>query len=421
MQQATLSAFVCTKDPQPPSPPQTTDHAKAVCWSLCYVRRLVRSHIPDDPLLRTLYAGQAVRPDGKRYPTAQALAEVRWKEEDAGSKHGDGSNLTFLEVLRVYGPEAFDNEVVWSTKGPRWEVQPLANAKEVALIAKHGGPVRNLAPDAPIKQTFNRQKGGKNLKNWYDSLHGAFSTKRWKLFQSELLKHIAEFGTAYVESVFVAKNMYRLGNIVVTVRGGIFIDGHPERHAWLNAQPGWTWKATQSAEYLAKSSKQSLDWWESVTDAEKAEITRKRMETRNAKTDAEKAETKRKLKETIDAKTDAEKAETKRKRKATKATDASKAKRSKITTDRHTTERRAELERARLIVVPFEKSRKRRVEMRAASTDFSGLKGNAVLYMVSEDGLTIRRVQPDGTMRKCKIVGPVVDPAPSDAFDTDSD
>ena len=512
MQQATLSAFVGTKDPQPPSPPQTTDHAKAVCWSLCYVRRLVRSHLPDDPLLGTLYAGQAVRVIGKKYPTAQAVAEARWKEEDKGSKHGDGSNLTFLEVLRVYGPEAFDNEVVWSTKGPRWEVQPLADAKEVALIAEHGGPVRDLAPDAPIKQTFNRQKGGKNLKNWYDGLMGAFSTKRWKVFQSELLKYIAEFGTTYVETAFVAKNMYRLGQVVSSVRNnGNYIDGHPDRRAWLNAQPGWTWNVIQSAEYRAKKGKESSDRWKSWTDAEKAEMVRKGNETKDAKTDAEKAETKRKQMDTmateefrakrsksatdahasvrraelervclialpfeksrkrcaemraastdfsgrngravlymvsedgltirrvnkrgeileraivgpvVDAKSDAEKAETKRKTKETNATDAFKAKKSKTATDQHASARRAELERARPIAVPFEKSRKRCVEMRAASTDFSGRNGNAVLYMVSEDGMTIRRVNKRGEILERDIVGPVVDPAPPDAFDSESD
>jgi hypothetical protein len=75
-------------------------------------------------------------------------------------------------------------------------------------------------------------------------------------------------------------------------------------------------------------------------------------------------------------------------------------------------ERSAELKRARLKVVPFVKSSKRRAEMRATSTDFSGLRGNAVLYMESEDGETIRRVQTDGGMGKQFIVGPVVDTLP---------
>ena len=48
----------------------------------------------------------------------------------------------------------------------------LANEKEVVLVQGNGGVVRNLDPDAHIKQTFNRQKGGKALKFSYDGLVG---------------------------------------------------------------------------------------------------------------------------------------------------------------------------------------------------------------------------------------------------------
>ena len=101
------------------------------------------------------------------------------------------------------------------------------------------------------------------------------------------------------------------------------------------------------------------------------------------------------------------------------ATDASKAKRRKIATDQLARERHAELVRARSIAVPFEKSKKRRAELRAASTDLSGKKGNAVLYMVSEDGATIRRVTKDGMMQMRTIVGPVVDPPSAEAGPSD--
>jgi len=98
--------------------------------------------------------------------------------------------------------------------------------------------------------------------------------------------------------------------------------------------------------------------------------------------------------------------------------------------DQAAAKRRAELVRARSIAVPFVKSQKRRKEMRAASTDFLGKGGIAVLYMVSNDKETIRRVDKDGMMREREIVGPVVDPSiaaaeagPSNpnAFVTDSD
>ena len=105
--------------------------------------------------------------------------------------------------------------------------------------------------------------------------------------------------------------------------------------------------------------------------------------------------------------------------KTTMATDASKAKRRKISTDQLARERHAELVRARSIAVPFEKSKKRRAELRAASTDLSGKKGNAVLYMVSEDGATIRRVTKDGMMQMRTIVGPVVDPPSAEAGPSD--
>lgn len=104
-----------------------------------------------------------------------------------------------------------------------------------------------------------------------------------------------------------------------------------------------------------------------------------------------------------------------------KDTDEWREEKRKQITERHTTERRDELKRARPIAVPFEKNLKRRIAMRAASTDFSGVWSNAVLYMVSEDKKTIRRVAKNGNMSNRCIVGPVVDPPPPDAFDSDSD
>ena len=91
----------------------------------------------------------------------------------------------------------------------------------------------------------------------------------------------------------------------------------------------------------------------------------------------------------------------------------------KHATEQHATKRRDELKRARPIAVPFEKNQKRRIEMRAASTDFLGVSNTALLYMVSEDGKTIRRVAKNGSMGSRFIVGPVVDPPPPDAFESD--
>lgn len=73
-------------------------------------------------------------------------------------------------------------------------------------------------------------------------------------------------------------------------------------------------------------------------------------------------------------------------------------------------ERREQLLHARTVAIPFEKSKKRRAELRAASTDYSGKGKTQALYMVSEDGLTIRFVTKDGIAGSRNIVGPLVDP-----------
>ena len=308
MQQTTLF------DVGPPAPSPEPDEAKKVVWALTYTRTLVRSHLPNDPLLGTSYCGQAVRVAGKKYFTPEAVAEKRWKEEDNGSVKGDGSDLSFMEVLRTYGPAAFDNEIVWSMQGKNAEVQPLANAKEIALIAERGGTVRDLTPEARIKQTFNRQKGGKAMKAWYESLQGAFAAKRWKIFQDAMRKHVETFGTAYVSRQHVTAQGYHLGSAASNVRSqGNFVDGFPERRVWLDALPHWTWNALESDEYRQQLSERVAAQKAGLSSDEKAEIERKRRATFDAKSEEEKAEIARKISETKSAKSDEEKAEIVRK------------------------------------------------------------------------------------------------------------
>ena len=329
-----------------PAPPKM-EWEMVVCWAVCYVRRLVRSPFPNDPLVGNLYAGQAVRPVGKVYPTAQSVAEKRWKEEDQGAKHGNGSDLCFLEVLRVYGPEAFDTQIVWQTKGLRWQVQPLADEKEIALVAENGGPLRDTNPDVHIEQTFNRKQGGKGY-HWYEGLCVALSAKRWHVFKDEMLKHVAKFKTARVGQQYISSTGYPLGFNLSNVRSQEqYIKGYPSRRAWLEALPGWTWNARNDEIHRNCMSKQVTEWHRSNLDKE--------------------------------------------------------------------------LIHARTVSVPFEKSKKRRAEMRAASQDNGGRRGCKLLYMISEDGMTIRRVTKDGMMRKRTIVGCVVDQAPDGAYDSDSD
>jgi hypothetical protein len=219
----------------------------------------------------------------------------------------------------------------------------------------------------------------------------------YEAFQVAMQKYVEAHGDALVPREYVDDDdAYPLGVRLKSFRQGKMRKGTPwedAAKAWAEALPGWHWDARESDAFREGFAQRGKDQAANETAEQKAD--------RLAKT------------------------------KTTMATDASQAKRREISTNQWTNaseeqrtewrqgisdskkrERRAELERARSLAVPFEKSKKRRAELRAASTDFSGKKGNAVLHMVSEDGATIRRVDKEGMMRNRDIVGPVVDPPP---------
>lgn len=382
---------------------------------------MVRSHIPNDPLVGNLYAGQAVRPCGKLHPTAENLANRRWKEEDNDAKRGNGSDLSFLEVLRFYGPGAFDNEVVWQTKGPRWQVQELADEKEVVLIAENGGTLRDLATDVHIKQTFNRQTGGKALKQWYHRMHGVFTLKRQRIFKAAMEAYVAQYHSALVPQTYVSPDGYRLGSMLGKFRSGAMRTGcsnKSEMEQWAEKLPNWSWNAQKTEEFRQLCAKNVKTWMQN--ESLEAKIDRKKREhiTKAKKSDEEKANTRKKTKATVDAKTEEQKAESKRKRHATDKTTESIAKRSKAAKANRSRELRNELLRARSKVVPFENDYKKRIAMKLKSEDFSGRGKCSVLYMLSFDGRTIQRVNTRGQM---SLVGPVVDPEPPDAFDSEAE
>jgi len=213
-------------------------------WGAIYIRTLLRPTDPEDPLIGNAYVGQAVRVIGKRCPTALAAAEVRWKQEDSAARRGDGSDLTFLELLRIHGPDAFENQLISETRGLKPDRKAWANAFEKAEIASRGGPMRDMAPVVHIEQTFNRTDGGQGD---FTLSQAARSTKAWKRFQKELLRFVEDEKTAFVPLSSVSGSGYRLGRRVHSVRGGVMVDGHPERRAWLDSLKGWSWNRHDTA------------------------------------------------------------------------------------------------------------------------------------------------------------------------------
>tara|TARA_Y100000385_G_scaffold118916_1_gene123772 strand:+ start:41 stop:1198 length:1158 start_codon:yes stop_codon:yes gene_type:complete len=332
-----------------------------------------------EPLWRVPYFGQVVR-----VGTAEAIFAARKRKHETDAARED-KDLGLHAVIDRFGPDAMAWRIVSYETGPRTAMQELANAEEIRLIGEHGGILRDM--DAKLEQTLNLTKGGK----WGDAraVWEAIDARRRRAlnrFKAAMAKYVAENGSVLVPTAYIDDDGYRLGRQLSSFRQGQMRKGMPDEadiNGWANALPNWYWDARESDEYRKGFAQRSKDQAANETAEKKAD--------RLAK-----------LKQTM-------------------ATDASKAKRRKIATAQREKEVRAELERARLIVVPFEKSKKRRAEMRAASehTKPSGKRGENVLYMISEDGETIRRVKPDGDMGKQYIVGPVVDPPPPDAFGSD--
>ena len=207
-------------------------------YGVAYLRTLRRPIDPEDPLIGNTYVGQTVRPIGKQYPTALAAATARWKSEDGDAARGKGSDVCFLELLRMHGPEAFENTVVSERRGPKSKLKEWADQYEKDEIASRGGPMRDIAPNVHIHQTFNRTSGGAGVFtiNW-----AAVSAKAWAKFKAELEIYVAATKTTLIPTLYVAPSGYKLGQGVSGTRSGYLVDGHPERCKWLESLPGWSW------------------------------------------------------------------------------------------------------------------------------------------------------------------------------------
>ena len=209
-------------------------------WGVGYLRTLRWPVDPYDPLIGNAYAGQVVRPIGKKYPTALEAAKARWKSEDGAAVRGLGSDVCFLELLRIYGPGAFENEVVSERIGPKSKMKEWANGYEKDEIASRGGPMRDMAPKVHIQQTFNRTDGGAGIFtiNW-----AAASSKAWSKFRAEIELYVNETGTALVPRPHVASSGHKLGRAVNDIRNGQMVDGHPDRREFLDSLPNWSWNS----------------------------------------------------------------------------------------------------------------------------------------------------------------------------------
>tara|TARA_B110000444_G_scaffold219010_1_gene218876 strand:+ start:672 stop:1907 length:1236 start_codon:yes stop_codon:yes gene_type:complete len=384
-------------------------------WHTAVIYTAHLEHVDEsEPLWRVPYFGQTVRAESvdENFKTRK-----REHESDTVNKPKD---LGFHAVIGAHGADKIEWRVLSSKSGRRSEMQEWANAEEIRLIDAHGGVLRDM--DTKLQQTLNLTKGGQGdaAVRWA----GIESRRRRALnqFKAAMEKYVDEFHSSLVPRAYVDEDKYPLGKRLTRFRQGEMRKGMSDQadiDAWAKALPKWHWDARESDEYREGKSQRAKDqakreeeadpgghsrrrkdWWRNATEEQKAALTKTQSDARNLP-DVHAASVQR------------------GKDQAVREEEADPGCRSRRHKDWCATERRAELERARPIAVPFVKSKKRRKEMRAASTDFSGRRGNAVLYMISEDGKTIRSVNTEGDIRESHIVGPVVDPAPPDAFDSD--
>lgn len=195
-------------------------------------RRTLRFVDPTEPLFGTPYIGQVVRAG-----TAEEVANKRWEEEDQEAVRED-KTIGLIAALDIFGPGAFDSEILETRRGSRERMSKWADHREVELIAEHGGPLQDMDPPFPgaVRQTFNQTKGGQ-FTNWASI--DAKCAKNWNKFIAELDVFVDFEKHADVPARHVSASGYKLGKTLIDVRNGVMLNGkadEAERRALLVAK-----------------------------------------------------------------------------------------------------------------------------------------------------------------------------------------
>jgi hypothetical protein len=231
---------------------------------------------PSAPLYGCPYGGQAVRVGN----SAEEVAAARWKQENQQALRED-KRVGLIHELKVHGATAFHNEIVDWRRGPRSEVQQWADEREIALIAAHGGPLRD--PSTRCKQTLNLTKGGKQGCS-FEAID-ASRTVLWLHFQDEMEEYIECFGTSLVPYSYVnSVSGHKLGQHLGHVRQGKLWRGHPDetkRVEWLESLPGWAWNSRETDEWRDAQSERTKAMWSNADEETLAEWCRKNSEAHN--------------------------------------------------------------------------------------------------------------------------------------------
>ena len=184
---------------------------------------------PDHPLFGTSYFGQVVRAG---LTTQKAFEERTTEHKNEAAR--DPKDVGLHWAIQAFGFNAFTVRVLETKCLPPVEARAWANAREIALIAEHGGVMRDREPDTPIRQTFNLTRGGQgDPKAVWDAIE-ARSGVKWRKAQFYLQKYYDEKKHLRVPQSYVTPDGFALGVVVSHIRSlHIYVKGHPERLAWL--------------------------------------------------------------------------------------------------------------------------------------------------------------------------------------------
>ena len=202
-------------------------HAVVYRWTL--------SGVPSEhPLFGIVYIGQVVRSghspeEALHFRTMQHCSDAIRSPRELGLHW----------AIRTFGRDSFSVQLVDTRHLPRVEAMDWANERERALIAAHGGVMRDR--DRRRRQTLNLTVGGQgNPRAVWQGLE-AHSNLRWTRLQAHLQAFYEDHKHLRVPHRDTTPCGYRLGVAVINIRTRKdYITGHPERVAWLEER-GFAW------------------------------------------------------------------------------------------------------------------------------------------------------------------------------------
>jgi len=227
-----------------------------------YRRHLI--HIPEsEPLYGISYIGQAVR-SVDEYEEPEFVARVRWKDENSHAKRED-KKVGLLAVLKMFGEDAFEDEVLHYMIGRQSVVQAWADKREKELVAEYGGVLQDM--HKRLKQTLNLTKGGKGQQAFVGKV--AYRNECFQRFKEEMEENVECYDTSLVPYNYVNPlTGFKLGYQLSQFRQGQARNGMPNKlkleiEAWAESLPNWAWNALKTDEWRAAVSERSKSYWSS--------------------------------------------------------------------------------------------------------------------------------------------------------------